>query len=66
MTKRDFVHGPLTRLLRAAELDVKELLCSEDETHVTIVFRGDHMRGVDITADSLAAIIIDVTDRAMY
>ena len=66
MTKAEFVHGPLTRLLKAADLDVKELLCSEDETHVTIVFTNGYTRGVDIEADSLAAIILDVTDRAMY
>ena len=62
--KREFVEGPLEYTLVSAGLGVTALRLSEDGTKVQVIFAGISML-VNIEGDSLGAIIIDVTRKAL-
>lgn len=65
-TKKEFVEVILAETLRRANIDVKELRLTEDESTVEIVYNSGYGKTANIEGDSFAAIILDVTRRAMY
>lgn len=66
VTKRGFVEVLLAEVLRNAGIDVEELSLSEDEREVMIRYKDGYAKTANIEADSLPAIVLDVTRRAMY
>jgi hypothetical protein len=63
--KRAFV-AQYAELLRAARVDVADLIMSDDGNTVTIAFTNGYHKPVNIEANSRASIIMDVIRKAMY
>ena len=63
--KREFVEGPLEYTLVSAGLGVTALRLSDDGNKVQVIFADGISMLVNIEGDSLGAIIMDVTRKAL-